>query len=84
MQIIVSPFNCNNFHAFDTFWFSNIYKIGFSALQQKTMKLLLEINRKIDNMSQSFEAAPLPRVNTKLEFNQLNERLTDEKENKKW
>ena len=32
---------------------------------------------------QSFEVASLPRVNTKLEFNQLNERLKDEKEKTK-
>ena len=81
-QNIINQFNCNYFHAFDTFWFSNI-KIWFSAFQQKTMKLLLEISRKIDNMSQSFDVASLPRVNTKLEFNQLNERLKDEKEKTK-
>ena len=32
---------------------------------------------------QSFEVASLPRVNTKLEFNQLNERLKDEKKKTK-
>ena len=42
--------------------------------------MLLEINRKIDNMSQSIEVASLPRVNTKLDFNQLNKRLKDEEE----
>ena len=47
------------------------------------MKLLLEIDRKIDNMGQSFEVGSLPRVNTKLEFNQLSKRLKDEKEKNK-
>ena len=42
--------------------------------------MLLEINRKIDNMSQSIEVASLLRVNTKLDFNQLNKRLKDEEE----
>ena len=82
-QIIISQFNCYYFHAFDTFSFQIFIKIGFSAFQQKTMKLLLEIDRKIDNMSQSFEVVSLPRVNTKLEFNQLSERLKDEKEKTK-
>ena len=82
-QIIISQFNCYYFHAFDTFSFQIFIKIGFSAFQQKKMKLLLEIDRKIDIMSQSFEVASLPRVNTKLEFNQLSERLKDEKEKTK-
>ena len=62
------------------FGFQLFIKIEFSAFQQKTIKMLLEINRKIDNMSQSIEVASLPRVNTKLDFNQLNKRLKDEEE----
>ena len=62
------------------FGFQLFIKIEFSAFQQKTIKMLLEINRKIDNMSQSIEVASLLRVNTKLDFNQLNKRLKDEEE----
>ena len=53
--------------------------------QEKTMRLLLDINRKLDNLNHSYvkDKCPFNAIDTVKEFEELNEKMKDENERTK-